>query len=554
MTLHARKGYPIPEETVRVAKAAFPKGNVYMTMRDQLDLRYQDSDYAHLFESSQGRPAESPGQLNLIMVMQYAEGLTDRQAAEAVCSRIDWKYALALELTDPGFDHSILSDHRQRLIAGGAEQQLLDDMLQQFQQQGLLKGRGQQRTDATHVLAAIRALNRLECIGETLRQALKSLAVVVPQWLQAQVTRDWFERYGPRFEQYRLPKGKQERQDLAEQIGRDGRHLLSAIYDDSAAPSWLREVPAVEILRQVWLQQFMMAAGQLRLRPADSLPPAELMIQSPYDVEARYSQKRQTTWTGYKVYLTETCDQDTPNLITNVETSPATTPDSQLTGPIHARLAEKELLPQTHLVDAGFVDVDELVTSQTEYALDLLGPVQKDSSWQARADEGFAAACFVINWDTQTATCPAGKTSRSWRPRQDAFGNDLIEIWFAKPDCTPCPARKQCTQAKHHPRSLKIKPKIQHTALQNARTYQQTDQFKERYKKRAGIEGTLSQGTRAFDLRRSRYVGLAKTHLQHVMTATAINLSRAVAWVQEIPRAQTPCSSFAALAPVTYHN
>jgi len=548
VTLHARDLISIPEETARVAKAAFPKGNVYMTMRDQLNLWYKDSDFAPLFQSTQGRPAESPGRLALVTVMQFAEGLTDAQAADAVRGRLDWKYALGLELTDPGFHHSILSDYRQRLLAGGAEQQLLDDMLQQFRQQGLLKARGRQRTDSTYVLAAIRELNRLECIGETLRHALNSLAVVVPAWLQAQVDPDWFDLYGPRFEQYRLPKTKQERQALAERIGADGYHLLTAVYDDTAPP-WLREVPAVETLRQVWIQHFMLDDGQVRWRQAGNLPPAQRLIQSPYDVEARYSRKRQTTWTGYTAHLTETCDEETPHLITNVETTAATTPDGPVTAAIHAHLAEKGLLPAEHIVDAGYIDADELVYSQTQHAIDLLGPVQADTSWQAQANQGFAAACFAVDWETEVVTCPQGKLSRRWRPRQDSFDNEVIEVWFDQQDCGPCPTRLLCTRSKDRPRSLKLRPQAQHAALQQARAYQETDEFKERYKKRAGIEGTISQGTRSFGFRRARYVGLTKTHLQHVITAAAINLTRAVAWLQDRPRAQTRRSRFAVLAP-----
>ena len=547
MTLHARDLIRVPEETARVARAAFPKGNVYMTMRDQLELWYKDSGFAPLFQSHQGRPAESPGRLGLVTVMQYAEGLADEQAAEAVCSRIDWKYALGLELTDTGFHYSILSDYRQRLIAGGAEQRLLDDMLRQFRAQGLLKARGTQRTDSTHVLAAIRDLNRLECIGETMRHALNSLAVVVPDWLEAQVSPDWFDLYGPRFEQYRLPTGKQERQDLAERIGRDGYHLLSVIYSD-AILVWLREIPAVDVLRQVWVQQFMIEDGQVRLREAGNLPPAAQMIQSPYDVEAHYSRKRQTEWTGYKAHLTETCDEQSPHLITNVETTPATTPDGAVTDIIHTHLAEKELLPNVHIVDAGYVDVDELVTGQTDHGVELLGPVQPNTSWQAKAQEGFDTFCFAVDWEAETVTCPQGKTSRIWHPKQDRFGNDVIEVRFDQQDCGPCPARQQCTRAKDHPRSLILKPQEQHIALQRAREYQQTDEFKARYQKRAGVEGTISQGTRSFDLRRARYVGLAKTHLQHILTAAAIDLTRAVAWLQGAPRARTRCSRFAALA------
>lgn len=546
MTLHARDLFFIPAATAQVAGAAFPKGNVYLTMRDQLGLWYKDSDFAPLFTSTHGRPAESPGMLGLVTIMQFAEGLTDVQAAEAVRSRIDWKYALGLALTDAGFDYSILSEYRHRLLTGGVEPQLFDDMLNQFQERGLLRAGGQQRTDSTHVLAAVRDLNRLECIGETLRHALNSLAVVVPEWLRAQITPDWFELYGPRFEQYRLPKEKAERQRLAERIGQDGYHLLSAV-DDPAVSTWLREIPAMQTLRQVWIQQFIPVEGQAHLRASGNLPPAELMIQSPYDPEARYSQKRQTEWTGYKVHLTETCDDPMPHLITNVETTPATTPDQVMLDPSHTHLADKDRLPETHLLDAGYVDADELVTSQTTHQVKLLGPLQPDTSWPAQAGQGFDLTCFSIDWSAQQVTCPQGKISRSWWPRHNEFDNEVIEIRFAPADCTHCLARTQCTRSKDGPRSLTLRPQAQHTALQRARQDQTRADFKERYKKRAGVEGTISQGSRTFELRRARYIGLAKTHLQHLLTAAAINLTRAVNWLQEKPLAQTRRSPFAAL-------
>jgi transposase len=160
MSLFPQEFILVPEETARVARKAFPKGNVYMRMRDELGVLYKDSDFAPLF-STQGRPAEAPARLNLVLIIQYAEGLTDRQVAEAVRGRIDLKYTLGMELTDPGFDASILSEYRDRLIEGGMESKLLDDMLEQFQARGWLKARGQQRIDSTHVLAATRKLNRL---------------------------------------------------------------------------------------------------------------------------------------------------------------------------------------------------------------------------------------------------------------------------------------------------------------------------------------------------------------------------------------------------------
>lgn len=549
MTLHVRDWFAVPEETARVARAAFPKGNVYMTMRDRLGIWYKDSEYAHLFTSHQGRPAESPGRLNLIIVMQYAEGLTDRQAAEAVRARIDWKYALGLPLEDQGFDFSVLSEFRDRVIAGGAELQLLDDMLKQFKALGLLKARGQQRTDSTHVLAAIRKLNRLECVGETLRAALNALATVSPDWLLTQVTADWFDRYGARFEQYRLPKEKAAREKLAETIGADGQQLLLAIYEPET-PAWLREVPAVEILRQVWVQQYVVQEGEVRWRTAKDLAPNKLLIESPYDVEARNQTKRSTNWTGYAAHLTETCDQDTPNLITHVETTPATTGDVNMTETIHATLAGKELLPSEHLVDTNYVEARNLVSSQAEYEIDLVGPVRSDSSWQARTEGGYSLACFAIDWQGQTVTCPQGQVSHGWRLSTNEDGREVIVARFHPQDCLGCAERSNCTQAKQHPRVLKFRPQAQYEALQAARERQETSDFKERYKTRAGVEGTVSQGTRSFDLRRARYIGLAKTHFQHIVIAAAMNLTRAVSWLDGLPKARTRCSRFAALAAV----
>jgi transposase len=548
MTLHACDRFVIPMNTACVAHAAFPKGNVYMTMRDELDIRYIDSDFADLFTSLQGRPAESPGLLALVTVMQYAEGLTDRQAANAVRARIDWKYALGLELEDAGFDFSVLSEFRDRVIAGSAEQRLLDDMLQRFKGLNLLKARGRQRTDSTHVLAAVRKLNRLERVGETLRAALNALAVAAPDWLRKQVMPDWFDRYGPRFEQYRLPKEKAARERLAETIGADGYHLLSAI-DDERAPPWLGEVPAVEVMRQVWEQQYDVKDGQVKWRAQKDLLPNQELIQSPYDIEGRNRTKRRLNWTGYAAHLTESCDQETPNLITHVETTPATTADVTMTDVIHRALAEKELLPSEHLVDTGYVEAEHLVTSRTDHGLELCGPALPDTSWQARSQSAFDITCFAINWEAQEVTCPQGKVSRSWRLKEEK-DHPAIKVSFASQDCAACTSRSQCTRAQQAPRILTFKPKAQYEALQALRQRQDTPEFKERYKTRAGVEGTISQGTRSFDLRRSRYIGLAKTHLQHVAIAAAMNLTRAVAWVTDGQKAQTRRSHFAALALV----
>jgi transposase len=179
MSLPASPCDSIPEQTIQVARAACPKGNPSMRMRDVLGPIYANQTFAALF-SHTGRPAEAPAQLALITVMQFAEGLSDAQAADAVRARIAWKYALALDLRDPGFDASVLSEFRQRLITGHAELLLVETMLTLGRAQGLLKAKGRQRTDSTHVLAAIQTLNRLECVGETLRHALNVLATAAP--------------------------------------------------------------------------------------------------------------------------------------------------------------------------------------------------------------------------------------------------------------------------------------------------------------------------------------------------------------------------------------
>jgi transposase len=388
----------------------------------------------------------------------------------------------------------------------------------------------------------VRALNRLECVGATLRHALNSLAVVLPNWLLAHSNRDWVDRYGPRFLDGRLPESKNEREALATIIGADGCALLIAIYATDT-PEWLRNVPAVQTLRQVWIQNYTWTVqGTLRWRTNEELPPARQFISSPYDLDAHYSQKRTTSWVGYKVHLSESCDAKLPHLITNVETTSATTADDAVTPVIHAALEQRNLLPAVHLVDTGFIDAELLVDSEREYGVDLLGPVRGNYHRQAQEGQGFAAQDFTIDWASLQATCPVGNTSISWTPAIDKRTNAVIKIKFSMRDCKRCVHRVQCTTGPR--RTITIRPKDQYLALQRTRARQGTTEFKQAYAKRAGIEGTISQGVRVTGLRRARYVGEAKTHLQHLATATAINLLRVCDWLDERPRATTRQSRF----------
>ncbi len=264
MSMYARELGSIPEETIRVARAACPKGTLAMRLHDELGELYQNEHFVSLYPV-EGQPAYEPWRLAIVTVLQYAEGLTDRQAANAVRERIDWKYALGLDLTDAGFDFSLLSEFRTRLVEHQQETLLLDRLLEVCKERDWLKAGGKQRTDSTHVLARVRSLSNLECVGETLRAALDDLAALAPDWLIQHITADWFERYSHRVENYRLPKSESQRIALAQQIGADGLHLLQAL-EKLDAPDTLKNEASVELLRSVWQQHYDLSAGKAKWR------------------------------------------------------------------------------------------------------------------------------------------------------------------------------------------------------------------------------------------------------------------------------------------------
>jgi hypothetical protein len=346
----------------------------------------------------------------------------------------------------------------------------------------------------------------------------------------------------------------------AEQIGHDGHQLLAAITAPDA-PAWLREIPAVELLRQVWVQNFCLTDQAQTVEPGDGafseatplvrwrtdhegFPPSLLMAGSPYDPEVHDAKKGTTTWIGDKVHLTEACDEGGPHLITPVETTPAPVVDRDALDAIHDGLKAKGLLPDTHLVDAGYVAADQLVASRRTYGVTLLGPAPQNDQWQTQFGEGFTLQDFIFDWDRHVAICPAGHESRSWRAdywqRRTAF-----KVRFSTTHCRPCSLKSQWTRSGR--RLLTLRPQEEHETLESAREREAQPTFKQDYQQRAGIEGTISAGVRALHLRRSRDIGLAKTHLQHVLTAAAMNLIRLGAWFAGTPFARTRQSAFTKL-------
>jgi transposase len=399
MSLKISSTEVVPEATFNTAHAAFPKGNPCMTLRDHLGTVFSDEQFADLFPKD-GQPALAPWKLALVTVLQFGENLSDRQAAESVRARIDWKYLLGLELTDPGFDFSVLSEFRSRLIDGGAEERLLDLFIEHAKEKGLVKTRGRQRTDATHVLAAVRELNRLELVAESMRAALNEIATIQAEWLQEIAPADWYKRYSRRIEDTRLPKTTTQREAYATTVGEDGFFLLDQI-EASVLAVELSELPKVKALRTAWARHYdrdddLSGGNPVTFRSNAEIKESPVKIESPYDTDARYRTKRDKSWTGYMVHLTETCDEENPHLITHVHTTPADVHDVNATPIVQQALQERELLPKEHLVDSAYIDASLLVSSKEKYGIDLVGPPREYASWQ-KLEGGYDADMFIVD-------------------------------------------------------------------------------------------------------------------------------------------------------------
>jgi len=323
-------------------------------------------------------------------------------------------------------------------------------------------------------------------------------------------------------ENYRLPKAESQRTALAQQIGADGLHLLQAL-EQPEAPESLKDAGSVQLLRQVWQQYYDLSGGKAKWRAGPQANEDEGIMRSPYDPEARTGKKRETTWFGYKVHLTETCAVETaeeaqgralPQLIVEVQTTVAKVQDGEMTEVIQEDLAQHQLLPDEQIVESGYVDADLLVKSQQHYGVKLVGPVLSDTSWQAKAGKGFEVAHFQLDWQNLQATCPQGHTSARW-----SEAGERMEVVFAREVCAACPMRSDCTKSSTTGRVLHVRPQAAHEALQARRQEQETPAFRQAYQRRAGIEGTLSQAVRGMGIRRSRYDGLHKTHVQHILIA-----------------------------------
>ncbi len=521
---------PIPEETVRLARESFPKGTFCLFLRDELGTIYHDEQFALLF-SKRGQPAEAPWRLAVVTVLQYIYGLTDRDAADAVAGRLEWKYLLSLPPNDHGFDFTVLSAFRERLVEANAQDLLLDPLLQLCEQRGWLKAGGKQRTDSTHVLSAVRQLSSAEAVGEALRAALFELAEQQPQWLVHHIPLELAQRYEDRVELRRFARQARKREGLIKQIGADSGAVLQALHQ-AHTPQAVTSLSMVRLFETVWGQHYEWREGKACWRDGPGQLNGERIV-SPYDEQARASSKRELKWTGYKVHVSETCEPSQPHLITQVSTTAATVQDVEMTQPILEALQRAGRAPHQWLLDTGYTSADLLVWSGSTR---IVGRVSKDTSWQAQERKGYALADFQIDWPGKQATCPQGVVSSRWKERMDKRGDGCVVVSFEAQECQQCPARAHCTHQAQEGRTLTLHLQREQEALSQRRQEQGGVEFGQIYALRAGVEATISAGVRRYGLRQSRYRGLKKTQVQHSATAAAMNLVRLQEWMQQEAR------------------
>lgn len=528
MCLKEQPPWPMPAETAAVGKILLKENSPYRLIGDQLFDKIQEHEFADLY-SSEGKPGISPIILAFVSVFQFMEKLPDRQAAEAMRMRMDWKYALRLPLTYAGFDYSVLSEFRDRLIAHEAEGRVFERLVAEFQALGLIKERGKQRTDSIAMLTKVRRLSRLELVVETLRLAVGAVLQADAEWATRLIPPSWEGRYGERFVMQRHTP--EEWQEHDRHVGQDGEWFLARL-EGEGAPAELKYLPEVQVLKTVWPQQFREAEGKV-VYQVGSHYDGHTQIQSPHDPEARYSRKRLQEWVGGKVQVTETEDEGYPHLITDIAGTCSSTTDWEALPEIQQRLKKRQCLPEKQYADSGYLSGPNLDHSQ-RLGIDLIGPVPPVISKQSKIPDGIVTEQFEIDVEKQQAICPAGiqgKPDLGWEGK--------IRFRFADQVCLACALRARCCTGKGG-RTLCVG--FTYPLLQQARQRQTTETFKKDYHQhRSGVEGCLSALVRGNGLRVSRYIGNQKRHLQALFCGAAANIKRVAHWLAgERPKRHRP--------------
>lgn len=506
----------VPADTAALGRILLAITDIYRQIGDRFDELIPTEDAFGRMYSYKGRGAVSPLLLALVTILQAMEKLPDRVASRYVVTRLDWKYALHLPLDYLGFHFTDLYAFRQRLLEHGRERLVFDQVVARLKAMGLIKEHGKVRTDATHVVALINRLSQLELVRESIQVALDAVSDVAPVWVSETVPVAFTETYGQRRNDYRL-NDRQIASQLLE-AGRDGFWLVAQI--EHSAPAEARGLSEVGVLRMVLQQQFPQGPEG---GPAKERPAGRGVIETPHDPEARGSKKRHKSWVGYKSHFTETCDEGLPSVIVDVEVTDATEGDNDQLPEIQERLLERGMRPGEQLVDQSYMSGENLARS-AERKIDLVGRPEQDHG----APEGYRQADFEIDEEKKEAVCPAGHKSVVWSEKPIGDGERCrIEIRFERKVCQECPAFGVCTRSLQG-RSLTLNPYRDLLAVARARVH--TEEFKQEFRLRSQIEGSISELVRGYDARYARYRGQAKNRLQACFRATAANLKRVIRW------------------------
>jgi len=513
----------IPDEIRIWGERQLASDTPYRVIGEQLFSFLPEDELSAMYASG-GRSSINPVLLSFVTIFQYLEDIPDRVAALWVKTRLDWKYALHLPLDDGGFHYADLCNFRKRLLLHGKESLIFEELLKKIEALGFLKKRGSQRTDSTHVLAVVRQLSRLENLSEGLRMALKGVEEADAAFYQAKLPALYREHWSKPLNDYQRTDA--ERKAALERVGQDIHWLLGFLKTNRE--SFLR-FPELQVLQTLFSQHFTLRAQAVSLKKETA--PGKEKIQSPHDPEARYSTKRGTGWTGYKVHITETANEKGEvNFVTDVTTTNACERDSETLPQIQEQLEERSLTPEEHFGDKGYTTGDNLASSQSK-GIKLMGEVSTPENHGR-----FTAEDFLIDFQAETARCPAGCTSCSWRVFESGKHQGSVEIKFGN-QCQDCPLKAQCTSAKH---GRKLRLQRHYPLLKARREEGKTETFKQAMKRRPPVEGTLSELVRAHGLRKSRHRGFTKTHLHHLMKGAALNLKRLIKRITLPEKSQSP--------------
>ncbi len=472
-----------------------------------------------LYCAENGRPGIDPVLLCGVTLLQFMEKAADRSATERVVYHLGWKYALDLELDYAGFHATVLVYFRDRLEDNKVERMIFDGIVKLLVELGLVKRKGKQRLDSTHIVGYVKAMSLLECAIETLRLALEDLKVKVGRKKQPEFWDRLWELYVESKLDWRLNKTERDRR--YRQCGQDMRELLEWL--DGNDPK-LAGREAVKLLRRVFGEQFEMVDGKLELAP--KRPPRA--VQNPHDSDAHYADKRSKQWIGYKVHVTETVDPQQPikkkgeptdHFITEMLTVEAAQDEKAgLTETLTREQAHHEIEPRAIYTDAGYV-TEHTLTQAEQNGMELLGPTRPDPH-----KGPYNSDAFHVDINERQAVCPQGKLSTQCsRIKDNYMGTEYYRIEWGN-QCNSCPVQKQCTRSKSGRRTLVVG--LRHDLVEQRRREMKQKGFSKSMHPRNGIEGTHSELVRGHAMRRTKYRGLSRVGLSNYFIGAACNVKR----------------------------